>query len=464
MTHPILDFPHHPGPAQADGPLTGLRVLDFTRVIAGRCCSMALADMGAGVSKIEAPEGDSFRKYGPPRPELDNQGAAFLWANRNKKGIVLDLKSAEGAAVARDLIRTADVVIENFSAGVMARFGLGEDVLRKEQPELIYCAISAYGQSGPFADRLGFDPVVQAESGFMSLNGEADRDGMRTQPVIMDISTGMMATNAILAALLSRGVSGKGQRVDVSLYETALTMLGWAPMQYLVSGTEPGRAGNASADSAPGGVFHAQDQPFFLSSPSTTIFQRIARAAGLPEMAEDPELKDTAKRVARRQEVESALQEKFSQHPWAHWEPILRANNVPAGLVRTLAQALHSEVTLASGVITGIDHPTAGKVPNIALPLRFSDTPTVAPVAAPTIGADTTEVLLALEGYDAARLDALARAGAFGPPDHRPEQPGLIRRPEVSPPRKSAGPPPGAFGAGRRNTAPPPSSAPQPAR
>lgn len=417
MVNPVSELPDHSGPRDAKGPLSGLRVVDFSHFIAGPFCSMTLADMGAEVIKIEAPGGEAFRRYGPSRPELDNQGAAFLWANRNKKGIVLDLKSARGAAVARDLIRTADVVIENFSAGVMARFGLGDERLRQEQPGLIYCAITAYGQNGPFADRLGFDPIVQAESGFMALNGNADEAGMRTQPVVMDISTGMMATNAILAALLQRGVTGKGQRVDVSLYETALSMLGWAPMQYLVSGDPPERHGNASADSAPGGVFHASDTAFFLSSPSTRIFQRIARTAGLPEMADDPGLQEPGRRVARRKEIESALQEKFGQQPWAHWEPILRAGNVPAGRLLTLAQSLHSDVARAAGVITRIDHPTAGKIPNIALPLRFSSTPTVAPVAAPTIGEHTNEVLLSLDGYDAARLEALAAAGAFGPPD-----------------------------------------------
>lgn len=414
MTQPLADFPDHNAAKPASGPLSGIRVIDFTHFIAGPFCSMTLADMGADVIKVEAPGGEAFRKYGAPRPELDNQGAAFLWANRNKKGIVLDMKCAEGAALARDLIRTADVVIENFSAGVMERFGLGEPLLRAEQPELIYCAISAYGTRGPFADRLGFDPVVQAESGFMSLNGEAEAAGMRTQPVIMDISTGMMASNAILAALFARAANGKGQRVDVSLYNTALTMLGWAPMQYLVSGNTPKRSGNGSADSAPGGVFQAQDEPFFLSSPSTPIFQRIARAAGLPDMADDPELADTDTRIARRQEVEAALQEQFSKHPWSYWEPILRANNVPAGRVRDMADALHSDVTKAAGVITAIEHPTAGKVPNIALPLQFSDTPTVTPVAAPTVGADTRQVILALKGYDETRLAELAKAGAFG--------------------------------------------------
>ena len=191
-------------------------------------------------------------------------------------------------------------------------------------------------------------------------------------------------------------------------------MMGWSPMQYLVSGIEPARYGNASADSAPGGIFHAKDLPFFLASPSTTIFQRIARAVGLAEMADDPELLDTGKRVARRAEVERALQDKFSAHPWAYWEPILRANNVPAGRVQTLSEGLHSDVAEATGVITAIDHATAGKVPNIALPLRFSDTPTVAPVAAPTIGEHTSEVLLALDGYDAERLATLTKAGAFG--------------------------------------------------
>ena len=281
MSNPISDFPDNAAPSDAKGPLAGVRVVDFTHFIAGPFCSMTLGDMGAEVIKVEAPGGEAFRKYGAPRAELDNEGAAFLWANRNKKGIVLDLKSAEGVAVALDLVRTADVVIENFSSGVMERFGLGYDALHLDQPNLVYCAINAYGQSGPFADRLGFDPIVQAESGFMSLNGDADGDGMRTQPVTMDIATGMMASNAILAALFHRAASGKGQRIDISLYETALTMMGWSPMQYLVSGIEPARYGNASADSAPGGIFHAKDLPFFLASPSTTIFQRIARAVGV---------------------------------------------------------------------------------------------------------------------------------------------------------------------------------------
>ena len=417
MNTPASELPDHSVAPGAQGPLSGLRVVDFSHFIAGPFCSMTLADMGAEVIKIEPPGGEGFRKYGPSRPELNNEGAAFLWANRNKKGIVLDLKCPQGAAVARDLIRTADVVIENFSAGVMARLGLDEARLRAEQPNLIYCAITAYGQSGPFADRLGFDPVVQAESGFMSLNGEADEAGMRTQPVIMDISTGMMATNAILAALLARSVSGKGQRVDVSLYGTALAMLGWAPTQYLVSGAAPERMGNASTDSAPGGIFHASDTAFFLSSPSTRIFQRLARSVGLPDMADDPALLDPARRIARRAEIECALQEKFSQYPWAHWEPVLRAGNVPAGRLQSLAEALQSDVTRASGIVTRIDHPTAGKIPNIALPLHFSGTPTVAPVAAPAIGAHTRDVLLALEGYDATRLTALAKTGAFGPPD-----------------------------------------------
>lgn len=415
MSSPISNFPDNAAPTDAKGPLAGVRVVDFTHFIAGPFCSMTLADMGAEVIKVEAPGGEAFRKYGAPRTELDNEGAAFLWANRNKKGIVLDLKSAEGAAVALDLVRSADVVIENFSAGVMDRFGLAYDALRPEQPSLIFCAISAYGQTGPFADRLGFDPIVQAESGFMSLNGDADGDGMRTQPVTMDIATGMMASNAILAALFHRAASGTGQRIDISLYETALTMMGWSPMQYLVSGTEPGRYGNASADSCPGGIFHASDHPFFVSSPSATIFKRIARAAGLNEMADDPALVDTPTRIARRNEVEAALQEQFSKHPWSHWEPILRRANVPAGRVRNMAEALHSDVTKATGAVTAIDHPTASKVPNIALPLRFSETPNVAPKAAPVIGANTRDVLLGLEGYDGARLDELQAAGAFGP-------------------------------------------------
>lgn len=411
---PMYDFPVHPGNGLHNkGPLAGLRVIDFTHFIAGPLATMMLGDLGAEVIKIESPKGEDFRQFPPADPALEGQGSPFLWANRNKKSVALNLKTSDGLAAARDLIATADVLVENFSSGVMERFGLGYEDLKSAHPDLIYTSISAYGRTGPNADRLGFDTVVQAESGFMSFNGFPDREGIRVQPVIMDSSTAMMAANGILAALMRRERSGGGQRVDVSLYDTSMLMIGYGSMQYLMNGVEPTRIGNSSNDTAPTGVFKTQDSAFFVSSSNTAIFQRIFRLIGRDDIADDPALQDRTERLKRREWMKDILSEAFAQQPWAHWEPLLRKAGVPAGEMRTMAAALHSEETKAAGLVTRIPHETAGFVPNIALPIRLSETPTVDPVAAPRIGEHTRQVLETL-GYDADRLDRLSAGGAVG--------------------------------------------------
>jgi len=409
------DFPEHQGRrAEKPGPLAGLRILDFTHFVAGPLSTMILADLGAEVIKIESPRGEDFRQFPPADPALGGEGSPFLWANRNKKSVVLNLKSDEGLAIARDLVAGADVLVENFSTGVMDRIGLGYDEVRTINPDLIYTSVSAYGRSGPHADRLGFDTVVQAESGFMSFNGFPDRDGVRVQPVIMDSSTAMMAANGILAALFGRERGAQGQRLDISLYDTSILMTGYGSMQYLMNGVEPSRVGNSSNDTAPTGVFHTSDSAFFVSSSNTAIFQRIFRVIGRDDIADDPALQDRMERLERREWMRSILSEAFAKEPWAHWAPMLRAAGVPAGEMRTLAAALQSEETRAAGLVTRVPHPTAGFVPNIALPIRMSETPLVDPVAAPILGQHTRSVLEAM-GYDRDRLVELQRAGAFGP-------------------------------------------------
>ncbi|MFA7432093.1 MAG: CoA transferase [Gemmobacter sp.] len=410
---PIGRFPTHQSTGSA-GPLHGIRVLDFTHFVAGPFCTMMLGDLGAEVIKVESDKGEDFRQFPPSDPALNGEGSPFLWTNRNKKGIVLNLKSESGIAVVRDLVKTADVVVENFSTGVMERLGIGYEDLKRIRPDIIYCAISAYGRTGAFADRLGFDTVVQAESGFMSLNGYRDRDGVRVQPVVMDTATALMAANGILAALVTRERNGGGQRVDVSLYETALTMTGFGSMQYLHNGIERERVGNSSNDTAPTGVYHASDASFFISSSSTAVFQRLFRAVGRPDVAEDPGLQDRIGRLERKDEMNAILDEEFGKHPFAFWEPKLRGAGVPAGEVRTLADALNSEVTRDSGIVTRIPHPTAGEVPNLALPIRLSETPVVTPVAAPLIGQHTRDVLEKVLGYDDARIGEIAQDGGFG--------------------------------------------------
>jgi len=230
------EFPEHtPRPAGAPKALEGIRIVDFSHFIAGPFATMILADMGAEVIKIEAPDrGDDLRRYPPVHPDLKH-GAPFLWTNRNKQSVAIDLKSAEGLRIVHDLIAKADVVVENFSTGVMQRFRLDYESCRKLRPEIVYCSVSAYGREGAFADRLGFDPIAQVESGFVSMNGYADREGVRALSPVMDISTAMMACNAILGALVARERSGLGQAIEVSLFDNAVLMTGYATLQH-----EPG--------------------------------------------------------------------------------------------------------------------------------------------------------------------------------------------------------------------------------
>ena len=270
------EFPEHV-PRSADAPkaLEGIRVVDFSHFIAGPFATMILADMGADVIKIEAPErGDDLRRYPPLHPDLKH-GAPFLWNNRNKRSVAIDLKSPEGLQIVRELIATADVVVENFSTGVMQRLGIDYDNCRKLRPEIVYCSVSAYGREGAFADRLGFDPIAQVESGFVSMNGYADREGVRALSPVMDISTAMMACNAILGALVARERSGKGQAIEVSLFDNAVLMTGYATLQHLFTGVDTQRHGNTSPDTCPSGVFQAQDGAFYINCGNDKIFQRL---------------------------------------------------------------------------------------------------------------------------------------------------------------------------------------------
>jgi crotonobetainyl-CoA:carnitine CoA-transferase CaiB-like acyl-CoA transferase len=396
--------------------MQGLRVVDLTHFIAGPLATMMLADMGADVIKVEPPErGDELRYYPPAVPGLESQGGPFLWSNRNKRSVALDLKSPAGIELARQLIASADVVVENFSTGVMERFGLDYETCRQLNPRLVYCSVSAYGREGPFADRLGFDPVVQAESGFVSMNGYADRMGVRASSAVMDISTAMMVSNAILGALLARERQGDGQYVEVALFDTGVLMTGWATMQHLVTGNEPQRHGNTSPDTCPSGVFEASDKPFYINCGNDKIFHRLAaQVIERTDLANDPVLRDRNGRIARREELFQELNAEFGKHPWAYWQERMRAAQIPCGLVRTVGEAIRSPEAQARRLVTSIEHPMLGVVPNIASPIRYSATPMVDPLPAPAIGQHTTEVLREVLGHDDARIAELAREGAFG--------------------------------------------------
>jgi len=412
--------PYQPRDPDRPTPLRDIVVLDFTHFIAGPLATMILGDLGANVIKIEPPgRGDELRFYPPAHPSVEGLSAPFVWANRNKRSLVLDLKADAAVAAIRELVVRADVLVENFSTGVMERLGLGYNACRAINPRLVYCTMSAYGREGEFADRRGFDPVIQAESGFMSMNGDPDRDGVRSGTTIMDITTGMMAANAIMAALLARETTGEGQQVEVALFDTALTSIGYATLQHLYTGVVPGRWGNASPDTSPTGVFHASDRAFYLSCTTTKLFHKLFTCVvDRPDVAHDPEFQTPAGRLANRERLVGILDDRFRRHDWSHWQRICRDAGVPVGEVRTVADALDSPEAKARGLVTRVEHPRAGPLPNIAMPFRFSETPSADPRPAPTHGGDTRDILRELLGHDETAIDAMAAAGAFGQDKH----------------------------------------------
>jgi formyl-CoA transferase len=401
--------PPAPRPSGAPLALAGVRVADFSHFIAGPLCSMILADLGAHVIKIEKIDGgDDFRTLGPKiSPQ---EGAPFLWTNRNKRSIALDLRKPEGQAVARDIVSTADVLLENFSAGVMKRFGLDYAALSAAHPRLIYCAVSAYGRSGPLADRLGFDPITQAESGFMSMNGEPDRVGLRAGPSIMDMSTAMMTCNAVLAALFARERLGRGQYIESALFDTAVTMTGFHALNYLVSGVAPKRFGNNSRDTVPTAAFETADGPIYIACANDRTWQRLAT-----QVLERPDLAaayaTVTDRIRDRDRLLATVGDILRTAPRGHWLERMRAASVPAGAINSIAEAFDGPDIAARGLVSTIPHPVAGTVPNIALPFRMQGTPLADPVAAPTLGQHSVEILRDVLGYDQARIDSLITAG-----------------------------------------------------
>ncbi len=392
--------------------LENVRVVDFSHVFAGPYCTMALADFGAEVIKIEPPHGDASRGYTPP--DLNGESPSFLCMNRNKKGIVLDLSHERGRKIALDIVAKADVVVENFATGVMNRLGLDYDSLARDNPKLIYCSISAYGRSGPFAERAGYDPVIQAESGLMALNGDPQGPPYRSGVAFVDLCTGMFATQAILAALFARAVSGRGQYIDVPLFDSAVYLAGYHVMNYLASGEHPGRLGNASPVVAPIGLYETRDGSMFITVAGDAVWRKLVKAMGEPEELLRPEYATNRSRVQERAALNAALQTILVRAPLSHWVELFRKAGVPAGPVRTIPEAAESPETRERGILGKAPHSTAGEVPNVRAPMMLTETPLVAPRGAPALGEHTHSVLRDLLGYSSELLAELEADGILG--------------------------------------------------
>jgi formyl-CoA transferase len=394
------------------GPLEGVRVLETTQILAGPFCTMLLGDMGADVVKVEKPNvGDDTRRMGPPF--IGGDAAAFLMINRNKRGIVLDLKKRAGVEVFRSLAERCDVVVENLRPGAMARLGLGFDDLKETNPGLIYCSISGFGATGPYKDRAGFDLVAQGMSGMMSITGFPDSPPVKVGVPIADLNAGMYAAYGILSAYVNRLKTGQGQLVDVSLLESAIGYTFWESATLFATGKVPGPVGSAHRLIAPYQAFQTSDGHINIGAANQSTWERLCRAIGLEELVEEPRFATGADRVVRLGELASILQETLSQKTSKHWLEVLEEAGVPAGPINNMAEVYADPHVQARRMLVELEHAEHGKVKNIGIPVKLSETPASARTASPTLGQHTEEVLLE-HGYSPEEVARLREAEAIG--------------------------------------------------
>jgi len=397
------------------GPLKGLKVIDLSHIMAGPACSMLLADMGADVIKVEKiPGGDDARRMVPPT--VADESAAFLIMNRNKRGIALNLKTEAGRGVLSRLLKDADVLIENYRRGTMEKMGFGYDALHALNPRLIYCSISGFGRTGPYADRGGFDLVAQGMSGLMSITGE--RPGcppMKAGAPVTDITAGILACVGILAALHSRASSGLGQMVDTSLFEAGITHTYWHSAICFATGQAPGPMGTAHPLNAPYQAFPASDGWITVGAANQENWLRLIEALGAPELGNDPRFANNAERMRNLSQLTAALTPLFQRRSVAEWLRRLEECGVPAGPVLDIAQMHANPQALAREMIVETEHPSAGKVKAIGLPIKFSDTPGDVRRAAPMLGQHSQEVLRE-HGFSDVEIERMAEQGAIRMP------------------------------------------------
>lgn len=392
-------------------PLAGIRVLDLSRIIAGPCCTMQLGDLGADVIKIERPgAGDDTRRMQPP--EQGGEAHFYLAFNRNKKSVAIDMKTGDGLALIDRLLGKCDVVVENFRPGVTARLGIDYETLYQRHPHLVYCSISAYGQSGEMSHRPGLDPVLQAEMGLMSLNGEPDGDPLRHPLSLTDLFASLQASTAVCAAIVHQRESGRGCHIDLSLMGSAVSMLGNMAMYSFATGANPPRMGNGFPTAAPVGAFRGSDGGiFYLASGTDRLFARLAEdILERPDLLDDERYHTNSARIENRESLMALFRDLFATNTRDHWVEKIRAAGVPAGPVRQINEALTSPEVVESGLVQTVNHPTAGKIRILGSAFKLSDTLPGMPSPPPLLGEHTDEVLREVLALDDAEIAALREA------------------------------------------------------
>jgi len=393
------------------GALDGLLVVDLSRVLAGPYCTMTLGDLGARVIKIEEPgKGDDTRTWGPPF--WGGISCYYLSVNRNKESLTLDLKTAGGRAVLWQLIERADILVENFRPGTLERLGFGFSECAERNPRLVYASISGYGVTGPEASRAGYDLIAQGEGGVMSLTGEPDGTPMKAGVSQADIVAGMWALSGILAALVARSASGRGQRVDASLLDGQIGLLTYYTANLWATGAEPERLGNRHPNLTPYGTFPCSDGWITIGAGNDALFGKLCSALGAPQLAERAEFATNPSRLAHRAGLETELAALTRRHSAAETLEMLRAAGVPAGRVRTVPEALAAPQTIARGMVVELPHAEIPDFRTIGTPVKLSDTPGVPRTAPPALGEHTDRVLAEL-GHDAPAIARLRDEGAI---------------------------------------------------
>ena len=398
--------------AERTGPLKGIKVIELAHVMAGPTCGLMLADLGADVIKVEKiPGGDDTRSFLPP--SVGDESAAFLMMNRNKRGIAVDLKSEDGKRVLRRLLENADVLTESYRRGVMERMGFGYEALERDFPRLIYCSVSGFGRTGPYADRAGFDLVAQGMSGLMSITGEGPgRPPVKVGAPASDITAGILAAMGIVAALHARASTGAGQIVDTSLFEAGITLTYWQSAIALATGKAPGPMGSAHPLNAPYQAFETKDGWITVGAANQPNWLRLVELLGRQDLAADPRFKTNADRIQNQAVLAEALAPDFRKRASAEWLDLLERAKIPAGPVLDVLQMQANEQTLAREMVVETRHSKLGAVKTIGLPVKFSATPGGVRRGAPLYGEHTREVLRE-HGFSDAEIDRMARAGAI---------------------------------------------------
>jgi len=397
--------------AENRGPLAGLKVIELAHIMAGPVCGLMLADMGADVVKVEkVPGGDDSRRFVPP--DIDGEPAAYMMMNRNKRGIAVDLKSEGGKAVLRRLLSTADVVIENYRRGTMERFGLGYETLKRDNPGLIYCEISGFGRTGPYAERGGFDLIAQGMSGLMSITGEAPgRPPVKVGAPITDITAGILGAMGVAAAYAHRLRTGEGQRVDTSLFEAGIVHTYWQSAIAFATSISPGPMGSAHPLNAPYQAFRTEDGWINIGAANQVNWLRLLEVLEAADLADDPRFAGNAQRMSHLDELTEALGKYFARRTTADWLERLEAARVPAGPVLSIGEMHADPQTLARDMVLAVDHSRVGPVQTLGLPVKFSETAGRIVRGAPVLGQHTREVL-AENDYGGAEIEKLIAEGA----------------------------------------------------